>query len=214
MSETDIQSYLDTHLQLTRAIAGLGEEQLKWKQSETTWSVAEVLAHLADHNIVVSFRIRDILADTKAQLPAFNQDLWVSGQHANDSDVYEILDAFWGLLRYNGQLFRRLGEAEFDKSGINFKGETVRVRDIIRGFAKHVQTHLNQIERIKQAYEAERGGEAGRPATWVPAAASGEASSCSLPSAGVSASGVPSAGIGSESSAALSAAASQGGHPA
>ncbi|MFC4098059.1 DinB family protein [Paenibacillus xanthanilyticus] len=188
MSETDIQSYLDTHLQLTRAIAGLNEEQLKWKESETKWSVAEVLAHLADHNIVVSFRIRDILADTKAQLPAFNQDLWVSGQHANDSDVYEILDAFWGLLRYNGQLFRRLGEADLDKKGINFKGETVRVRDIIRGFSKHVQTHLNQIERIKQAYEAERGGEA-RPSAKAPAAvASGESSSCSLPSASLPAS--------------------------
>lgn len=182
MSETDIQSYLDTHLQLTRAIAGLGEEQLKWKPSDDAWSVAEVLAHLADHNIVVSFRIRDILADTKAQLPAFNQDLWVSGQHANDSDVYEILDAFWGLLRYNGQLFRRLGEAEFEKSGINFKGETVRVRDIIRGFAKHVQTHLNQIERIKLAYEARLGGETGRPVS-AASEVSGGASSCSLPSA-------------------------------
>ncbi|MFB9329381.1 DinB family protein [Paenibacillus aurantiacus] len=198
MSETDIQSYLDTHLQLTRAIAGLNEEQLKWKESETKWSVAEVLAHLADHNIVVSFRIRDILADTKAQLPAFNQDLWVSGQHANDSDVYEILDAFWGLLRYNGQLFRRLGEAEFDKSGINFKGETVRVRDIIRGFSKHVQTHLNQIERIKQAYEAQLGGKAGQAAAVPADSNSGGASSCSLPAEVVSTGAAPSVRIGGE----------------
>lgn len=31
-------------------------------------SVTEVLAHLADHSIVVSFRIRDILAGTEVQL--------------------------------------------------------------------------------------------------------------------------------------------------
>ncbi|MFD1953067.1 DinB family protein [Paenibacillus thailandensis] len=152
MSEADIQSYLDTHLQLTRAVAGLDEEQLKWKESEAKWSVTEVLAHLADHNIVVSFRIRDLLADTKAQLPAFDQDRWVSGQRSNDGNAADILNAFWSLLQYNGLLFGRLSERDFDKSGINFKGETVRVRDIIAGFTRHVHNHIGQIERIKKAY--------------------------------------------------------------
>ncbi|MBB3112486.1 hypothetical protein FHS18_004587 [Paenibacillus phyllosphaerae] len=152
MSGIDIQSYLDSHLLLTRAIAGLGEEQLKWKETPAKWNVTEVLAHLADHNIVVSFRIRDILADTKAQLPAFNQDRWVEGQRANDSNATDILDAYWALLTYNAQLFGRLSEPDLEKGGINFKGEFVKVRDIIGGFTKHVQTHLAQIERIKNAY--------------------------------------------------------------
>lgn len=152
MSEVNIQAYLDTHLQLTQAIAGLSEEELKWKQTEAKWSVTEVLAHLADHNIVVSFRIRDILADTKAQLPAFNQDQWVSGQHSNDGNVEDILAVFWSLVQYNGLLFARLSEQDWDKAGVNFKGETVRVRDIVRGFTNHVQHHLGQIERIRNAY--------------------------------------------------------------
>lgn len=152
MSEVDIQLYLDTHLQLTQAIAGLTEEQLKWKENEAKWSVIEVLSHLTDHNIVVSFRLRDILADTKAQLPAFDQDRWVAGQRSNDGNAADILNAFWALLQYNGLLFGRLSEGDFDKSGVNFKGESVRVRDIIAGFTKHVQNHLGQIERIKTAY--------------------------------------------------------------
>ncbi|WP_336773765.1 DinB family protein [Paenibacillus sp. MMO-58] len=155
MSAIDIQAYLDTHLQLTQAIAGVEEAQLKWKENEAKWSITEVLSHLADHNIVVSFRIRDILADTKAQLPAFNQDLWVSGQHSNDGNASDILNAFWALLQYNGLLFGRLSEQDLDKTGINFKGETVRVRDIIQGFTKHVQNHLGQIDRIKAAYIAQ-----------------------------------------------------------
>ncbi|MNB67290.1 DinB superfamily protein [compost metagenome] len=163
MSNIDIQAYLDTHRLLVQAVDGVSEEELKWKESPVKWSVTEVLAHLIDHNIVVSFRIRDILADTKAQLPAFEQDKWVAGQRANESSADNILDAFQALLSYNGLLFGRLTDAELDKSGINIKGETVRVRDIIAGFTKHVNTHLAQIERIKQAYGNQLASAAAEP---------------------------------------------------
>lgn len=180
MSEVNIQAYLDTHLQLTQAIAGLSEEELKWKQTEAKWSVTEVLAHLADHNIVVSFRIRDILAGTQARLPAFDQDRWVAGQLSNDGNADDILAAFWSLVQYNGLLFGRLNEQDWDKTGVNFKGETVRVRDIVRGFTNHVHHHIGQIERIKNAYHNQDVA-ASSEASLEAAAASG--SSCSISSA-------------------------------
>jgi uncharacterized damage-inducible protein DinB len=154
MSQADIQEYLNTHHQLVQAVQGLNQEQLKWKAAPESWSITEVLAHLADHSIVVSFRIRDILAGTTARLPAFNQDAWVSGQKANDGDIADTLEVFGQLLRYNSLLFQRLTDEDWEKSGINAKGETVRIIDIVKGFVKHVNNHLGQIDRIKRAYAA------------------------------------------------------------
>lgn len=154
MSKVQIESYLNTHQQLVQAIKGLTDEQLRWKAAPASWSVSEVLAHLADHSIVVSFRIRDILADTEVQLPAFNQDAWVSGQHANQGKAADSLELFRSLLHYNSLLFGRLSDEEWKKGGINFKGETVSIEDIVRSFTGHVQTHLGQIERIKQGAAA------------------------------------------------------------
>lgn len=151
MSRNQIEDYLNTHLQLVQSVERLTEEQLKWKQEPGSWSVTEVLTHLADHNIVVSFRIRDILADTKAQLPAFNQDSWITGQHANEGNAADVLRVFGSLLQYNSLLFARLRDSDWNKSGINFKGESVNITDIIQGFTAHVQRHLAQIERIKAA---------------------------------------------------------------
>ncbi|WP_379155523.1 DinB family protein [Paenibacillus sp. sgz5001063] len=150
MSNAQIRDYLYTYDQLAQSIEGLTEEQLRWKATPDSWSVTEVLAHLADHSIVISFRIRDILAGTKVQLPAFNQDAWVSGQHSNAGHAADSLELFHSLLHYNGLLFNRLKTSEWEKSGINFKGEVVRITDIVRSFTAHVQTHLVQIERIKQ----------------------------------------------------------------
>lgn len=151
MSKFPIEAFVNTHDQLLAAVAGLSEDQLQWKQAPHIWSVQEVLSHLVDHSIVISFRIRDILAGTTAQLPAFNQDAWVSGQYSNEGRAADILEAFRGLLHYNSLLLRRLSAADAAKTGINFKGETVSVSDIVSGFTRHVQNHLGQIERIKLA---------------------------------------------------------------
>ncbi|UNK19494.1 DinB family protein [Paenibacillus sp. N3/727] len=151
MSDVNIEAFINTHEQLQAAVDGLSEEQLKWKLAPEVWSVQEVLSHLVDHSIVISFRIRDILAGTTVQLPGFNQDAWVNGQYANEGGTPDILDAFHALLHYNSLLLRRLSAADFAKTGINFKGATVNVSDIIGGFTRHVQNHLGQIERIKQA---------------------------------------------------------------
>ncbi|MBO9598035.1 MAG: DinB family protein [Cohnella sp.] len=154
MSQTnepvDIAAYLHTYEQLRQAVEGLSAEQLRWKTTEKTWSVAEVLTHLADHNIVVSFRIREILSGSVVSLPAFAQDPWVAAQKANEGRVEDALSIFRSLLVYNGSLFERLSDEGWEKTGVNFRGETVTVAGIVRSFIAHVQSHLGQIDRIKR----------------------------------------------------------------
>lgn len=150
----NIELYLQTHDQLSQAIEGLSDEALKWKPAPSQWSVTEVLTHLADHNIVVSFRIREILSGSEARLPAFSQDPWVAGQQANEGSVTDILNVFKALLHYNSLLFQRLSEEDWEKTGTNWKGDTVSLSAIIHSFIAHVQTHLAQIERIKQGESA------------------------------------------------------------
>lgn len=154
MSIIHIPEYLDTYRVLTQAVEGFSPEELKWRAAPESWSITEVLAHLADHNLVVSFRIRDVLAGTTAQLPAFNQDAWVYGQKANESSSEEILNVFHALLQYNSLLFGRLTESDWEKTGVNFKGERVTAAAIISGFIRHVHHHVGQINRIKEALEA------------------------------------------------------------
>ncbi|MGN8771727.1 DinB family protein [Paenibacillus barengoltzii] len=151
MTKVNFEAFLNTHGQLVTAIDGLSEEQTTWKPKPESWSVLEVLTHLVDHSIVVSFRIRDILAGTEARLPAFNQDAWISGQYANAGKVSDVLQAFHALLLYNSLLLSRLDAEDLEKTGVNAKGETVSIKQIVEGFNNHVQRHLGQIDRIKQA---------------------------------------------------------------
>ncbi|OPH59329.1 hypothetical protein BC351_20690 [Paenibacillus ferrarius] len=150
----DLGAYLYTHDQLQEAIQGLNESQLTWKAAPEKWSVTEVLSHLADHNIVVSFRIRAIISGASAQLPAFDQDPWVSSAKANEGSASDILAVFQALLVYNHLLFKRLSAEDWQKTGVNFKGQTLALTDVVQSFVAHVQVHLAQIARIKNELEA------------------------------------------------------------
>ncbi|WP_219838507.1 DinB family protein [Paenibacillus sp. R14(2021)] len=156
MTELQIETLLfDYSLlpqQLANAVSELNEDQLRWKAAPGVWSVTEVLSHLTDHHIVVGFRIRELLSGSTAVLPAFSQDPWVAASHANEGDASDILAFYEAYSAYNLQLLKRLHPEDWAKKGINFKGETVTLREIVWGFIKHVHVHLAQIERITSAY--------------------------------------------------------------
>ncbi|GIO14599.1 hypothetical protein J19TS2_41540 [Cohnella xylanilytica] len=150
LNENEIRRYLETPELLKKAIEGLTEEQLKWKQAPDKWSVTEVLSHLADHNLIVSFRIREIVSGSTVQLPGFKQDPWVEHSFANAGAATDILELYGALIRYNAQLFARLPEEYGEKTAVNQKGDKVTLNDVIRSFIEHVHVHLGQIDRIKR----------------------------------------------------------------
>ncbi|TXK79836.1 DinB family protein [Paenibacillus sp. N3.4] len=152
-SVIDLQKFTNTYEQLRSAIAGLSEEELHWKASESKWSVVEVLSHLADHSIITSFRIRKIVAELDVQIPAFDQDPWVSHSKANESSAEEVLAVYQALLTYNTLFFKRLSAEDWEKSGVNVQGKTLTISDLYHSFVDHVGVHLSQIDRIKQAYK-------------------------------------------------------------
>ncbi|MDG0813281.1 DinB family protein [Cohnella rhizosphaerae] len=153
----DIEAFTGTYDGLTDAVRGMDVAALTWKPGPGKWSATEVLVHLADHLIVVSFRIREILSGSQARLPAFSQDTWVEGQYGNEAEAADVLEGFRALVAYNARLLRRLSSADWEKEAINAKGDRVTLADVVRGFAAHAKHHLGQIDRIKAAESAANG---------------------------------------------------------
>ena len=54
----------------------LKKNQLTRRPAPGKWSIAEILAHLADAELVIGYRVRLMLAANGTPLQAFDQDLW------------------------------------------------------------------------------------------------------------------------------------------
>ena len=68
-----------TPRKLTALTKGLSKKQLTRRPAPGKWSIAEILAHLADAELVVGFRLRLMLASNGTPIQAFDQDAWARG---------------------------------------------------------------------------------------------------------------------------------------
>ena len=76
-----------------RAVAGLSTVQLRTPEAPGKWSIAHVLRHLADSEVVWGWRMRLILAQDRPPITGYDQDLWADRLHYADADPAESLDA-------------------------------------------------------------------------------------------------------------------------
>jgi hypothetical protein len=134
--------------QIERAIAGRHDGELRWSSSPTRWSIAQIVAHLADAEIVFAYRVRMILASPGTPIQAYDQDAWSRAQHSESSDPHASLGLFTTVRTATLRLLRGLNEEELERSGIHAERGQESVRHLISLYAGHDRNHLTQIERL------------------------------------------------------------------
>ena len=70
MTEAEFRKHLDaaekSPKQIAAAVSGLPDKTLRYKPAPDKWCILEILAHLADIEILYAHRIRQMLADKLA----------------------------------------------------------------------------------------------------------------------------------------------------
>ena len=64
---------------IAKLLKGLSENQLARRPAPDKWSIKEVVAHLADGEIVLGSRVRFVAAQDRPLLPGYDQDRFVAG---------------------------------------------------------------------------------------------------------------------------------------
>src|SRR5580658_5870232 len=71
-----IQVQHQTPMALAQVITGAPETKLYQRPDSAKWSIAEVLAHLAEAEIVTSWRYRQIIEHNGGPLSPYDQEIW------------------------------------------------------------------------------------------------------------------------------------------
>jgi hypothetical protein len=142
----------DFQSRLLLAIHGISEEDLRRPEAEGKWSIADVISHLGDLELVYAVRIRTALAVEDApDIPVLKQNEWVERVHRREP-VSELLEQFWFHRRMNLTLKSRLTEAELQRKGRHPDYGVITIAQMFERIANHDEKHLRQIERIKAAH--------------------------------------------------------------
>ena len=137
-----------TAKKLERLARGAPASKLRKRPAPDKWSVAEILAHLGDTEIVVAWRIRSILGAPGTPIQAFDQDAWVAAGHYAKRDPRKCIEQFRVLRETNLALLKSLAPEQWKHHGMHAERGQETVEHIVRLMAGHDINHLQQIERI------------------------------------------------------------------
>jgi hypothetical protein len=142
----DLQARMPAKLALR--LTGASRTRLGRRPRPGKWSVAEIVAHLAEDEWVGAYRIRRILALPGAPIAAFDQARWaVTGKYAQ-RDVTGSLELFRALRRANLALFKALTASQWRRHGVHAERGRETLADIAAYYAGHDLNHLAQIDAI------------------------------------------------------------------
>ncbi len=138
-----------TDANIRRGIEGLAPGELTRPEAEGKWSVAQVVQHFADSDLVWAWRLRLVLAQDRPTLTGYDQDLWAERLRYDLANVAEALDQFRVLRAGNLRLIARATEADLQRVGLHTERGEESVAHMMRMYAGHDILHLRQIDRIR-----------------------------------------------------------------
>ena len=138
--------------------AELPAELLRRPERPGKWSIGQVIAHLADQELVNGYRLRLMIAQPDSPIQGYDQDCWAAELRYEETEIGDALEQLAALRRANLRLVRSLDETRLDRAGIHSERGRESVRQLIRLTAGHDLIHRRQIERIRQAVTAAPAG--------------------------------------------------------
>ena len=138
----------NTPKKLERLVEGINEATLRQRPTPQRWSIAEIIAHLADAEIAIGWRLRIILGSPGTAIQGFDQDSWISALHYETREVRKDLVQHRVLREANLELLRTLTPEQWKHFGIHSERGQESIERIARMTAGHDLNHIQQIEAI------------------------------------------------------------------
>jgi hypothetical protein len=141
---------------LRALVAGVPDQQARWRPDASSWSILEVVAHLADEERL-DFRVRldYALHHPGAAWPPIDPEGWVIERRYNDGDLGEALGRFLAAREDALSWLRTLSSPAWDTTATAPFG-SLRAGDLMAAWVGHDVLHMRQIVRLHWQYVSQQ----------------------------------------------------------
>jgi uncharacterized damage-inducible protein DinB len=138
----------ETPKKLAGLIRRLSRKQLTRKPAPGKWSISEILAHLADVEIVVAWRLRHILGNNGALVQAYDENVWAETFDYAHRDAKESVKFFQVLRTRNLAMLKGLPKKFWENYGVHQERGKESIAHLVKIYAGHDLNHLGQVKNI------------------------------------------------------------------
>ena len=139
---------------LEDALRGATEDETTYVPAPGKWTIRQLVRHVADTEIVVGMRLRQIIAEDLPTLVPFDQDAWAAKLGYEQADAFDSLARFRSLRDDTSRVLGRLAAEAFERVGVHPERGSKSLLDWVKLFGGHVETHAKQISGIREAWKS------------------------------------------------------------
>lgn len=132
-------------VRLREVVDGLSDEELSKTYREGSWTVQQLIHHIADSQLVMYQRLKLALTDKNPELPPFDQDQWAVLPDTN-LPVESSIKILEGLNERIVSLGEGLSDEDLDRK-FTFQGKgEITVATKVKKLSWHEAHHLEHIK--------------------------------------------------------------------
>ena len=109
------------------------------------WTPHEVASHLADAEVVLGWRIRQVLSEDEPMLTPFDQDVWAARLFYGERELATSLATYAANRQSNLELLRMAGDTGLDRGYRHPQFGERPLRALIEHISDHDILHLRQV---------------------------------------------------------------------
>ena len=135
-----------TAAHLRQLFSAYTPEEIDRSPGPNKWSLRELMAHLADCEIVWSWRLRQTLATDAPALQAFDQDRW--GDRYAAYDFASAQHTYEALRAWNVRLLTTIKPEDLTRTATHPERGNLTLQIILETIAGHDRHHIKLLEGL------------------------------------------------------------------
>ena len=140
------------------SITGAAGSELDFSPEPDKWSIRQIVAHLADAEIVASMRLRQILAEEDPKMQAWDQQAWAKNLDYARRKPSQSLETFRRIRGENYELIKDLTGTSFERAGIHSDRGRMSLRQLVELIAEHAENHATQLRARRAEFKTFKAG--------------------------------------------------------
>ena len=147
-----INAYAEGPRLLEAAVAGLSQDELRYRPGPEHWSIHENVVHVADTDLVGATRMRYVIVQPGSTLVSFDQNAWARVLDYVALSMPQSLALLRAVRVTTVEMLGRVPADAWEQVGINTEAGPQTLEWLVEHFANHVHYHLRTIAKRRTQY--------------------------------------------------------------
>jgi len=146
-----IEQYSSGPKLIRQAVAGMSPLQIGARPIAGKWTTLEVVAHLADFEVVGVDRLAAVIAEEDPPLPGRNEQKYAARLAYDQRDLEEQLRLIELCRSHVTRLLHTLTDADLSRRGLHSEAGPLTLEKLLLRVSSHVPHHVKFIDEKRQA---------------------------------------------------------------